>query len=187
MASSNGCGLSESKGSGEVLDEILCDWKVNKRNVRIQLFLCLFRLAHRARRPLDRRPRLVALPVGILYKLVSEWLLGIEIPWRTEIGPGLRLYHGYGTVINDGCKLGCNVILRHGVTLGHLFEGGPCPTIEDSVEFGAGAQVLGGVRVGRGARVGAGAVVTHDVPPSVTVVGIPARPAMQSLRTEPES
>ena len=65
--------------------------------------------------------------------------------------------------------------MRQGVTIGNRFDGGEVPIIEDDVEFGAYAQVLGGVRVGKGAKIGAMSVVLCDVPCGATAVGIPAR------------
>ena len=71
--------------------------------------------------------------------------------------------------------IGANCTLRQGVTIGNRHDGGPSPVLEDDVELGAYAQVLGGVRVGRGAKVGAMSVVLRDVPPGAVAVGIPAR------------
>ena len=109
------------------------------------------------------------------YRLIVTYGMGIEIPWRTRIGPGLRVYHGVGLVINDHTTLGRDVTLRQGVTIGHSKSGGGCPTVEDEVEFGANAIALGPITIGRGAIVGAGAVVTKDVPAGARVVGNPAR------------
>ena len=61
------------------------------------------------------------------------------------------------------------------MTIGNREEGGPVPVLEDDVELGAYAQVLGGIRIGRGAKVGAMSVVLRDVPAGATAVGIPAR------------
>jgi serine acetyltransferase len=108
--------------------------------------------------------KLAYLPVGTTYKLLSEWLLGVEIPASTSIGPGLMIRHGVGIVVNPYVVIGSDVMLRHGVTLGNRYEADDCPVIEDEVEFGAGATVIGRVRVGRGARVGAGAVLVKDLP-----------------------
>ena len=106
---------------------------------------------------------------------VVETLTGISIPKSVEVGPGLRIYHFGNVFVHAEAKLGANCTLRQGVTIGERREGGPVPVIEDDVEFGAYAQVLGGVRVGRGAKVGAMTVVLRDVPPGATAVGIPAR------------
>jgi serine O-acetyltransferase len=65
--------------------------------------------------------------------------------------------------------------LRQGVTIGNRHDDGPVPVIGDNVEFGAYAQVLGGVRIGNNCRIGAMSVVLDDVPEGATVVGVPAR------------
>jgi serine O-acetyltransferase len=106
---------------------------------------------------------------------VVETITGISISKLVEIGPGLRIHHFGPIVVHPQVRIGANCTLRHGVTIGNKVEGGPVPVLEDDVELGAYAQVLGGIRVGRGARVGAMSVVLHDVPAGATVVGSPAR------------
>lgn len=151
------------------------DVRVNSGQAKGQVIVVAFRLASGARRPLDRGPRLWALPVGVLYRVIIEWVLSVEIPWSTVVGRRLRVFHGAGIVINPGTVIGDDVTIRQNVTLGNVTPDGPCPVIGDGVELGAGCIVLGGVRIGDGARVGAGAVVTKDVPERATVVGNPAR------------
>ena len=117
----------------------------------------------RAKRSPFWRP--LYLVLAVLYRTVAELLLGIEIPSSTRIGPGLMIRHGVGIVINPGTVLGSDVMLRQNVTLGNLSARRPaCPVIGDGVEFGAGAVVVGGVRVGDGARIGPNTVVRSDVP-----------------------
>jgi serine O-acetyltransferase len=112
---------------------------------------------------------------NLIYPFVQA-LTGIEIWPETQIGPGLRIYHGGNIVINPATRVGANCVLRQGVTLGVLGIGQTdCPTIGDGVEFGAYVQVLGGVTIGAGAKVGAMSVVLADVPPGKTAVGAPAR------------
>ena len=106
---------------------------------------------------------------------ISETLTGISIPKSVEVGPGLRIWHFGNVFVHDRARIGANCTLRQGVTLGDRVPGGPAPILEDDVELGAYAQVLGGVRVGRGARIGAMSVVLRDVPPHATAVGNPAR------------
>jgi len=154
---------------------ILADRRANRGNPRIQLLLACFRIAHRLRGPAGRKPRWFAIPFGIFYRFLGEWILGIEIPWKTRIGNSLTIYHGYGLVINDGVRIGDNVVLRQNVTIGNLEVGGGCPFIADDVEVGAGATILGPITVGTGALIGAGAVVTRDVPDGAVVAGVPAR------------
>ncbi len=106
---------------------------------------------------------------------------GIEIHPGATIGKRLFIDHGTGVVIGETAVIGDDVTLYHGVTLGgtSLHRGKRHPTLEDGVIVGSGAQILGDITVGANARVGANAVVLADVPPDVTVVGIPARIAQR--------
>lgn len=102
---------------------------------------------------------------------------GIEIHPGAKIGPGLVIDHGMAIVIGETAEIGANVLLYHNVTLGgvDLVKGKRHPTLEDHVIVGAGAQILGPVRIGAHSRIGANAVVVKDVPPYSVVVGVPGR------------
>lgn len=120
-------------------------------------------------------------PARLLYRLVSQ-LAGMEIPWRTQIAPGLALTHGRGIVVNAGARIGRNVTLFHGVTLGqrdHIDAQGRrhtlYPVIEDEVWIGPHAIIVGGVTVGKGSRIAGGAYVFEDVPPYCVVLGNPGQ------------
>jgi serine O-acetyltransferase len=116
--------------------------------------------------------------LGRLSSHIGRMLTGIEIHPGAKIGRRLFIDHGMGVVIGETAEVGDDVLIYHGVTLGGLSgqPGKRHPTIEDHVTIGAGAQVLGPIRVGHGARIGANAVVVSAVAPGCTVVGIPARP-----------
>lgn len=118
---------------------------------------------------------------------LTRWLTGVEIHPGATIGARLFIDHGMGVVIGETAEIGDDVTLYHGVTLGgvSLERSKRHPTVESGVTVGAGAKLLGPVRVGRGARVGANAVVTRDVAPEDVVVGIPARPVRQSSQSMP--
>lgn len=130
--------------------------------------------------------RLYRLNLRALARMVSHlnrFVTGIEIHPGAKIGRRLFIDHGMGVVIGETAEVGDDVLIYHGVTLGGLSlanQAGPGgkrhPTIGDGVAIGAGAQVLGPIRVGDGARIGANAVVATEVPPGETVIGIPARP-----------
>jgi serine O-acetyltransferase len=102
---------------------------------------------------------------------VNVFLTGADIHPGAEIGGGLRLTHTSGVVIGRGVRIGSNVTLLHGVTLGGsakgwfdgVFEDG-YPEIGDDTEIMAGAKVLGPIKVGRGCFVGANAVLSKDLP-----------------------
>ncbi|GGJ32001.1 serine O-acetyltransferase [Neoroseomonas lacus] len=118
---------------------------------------------------------------------IGRFLTGIEIHPGAQIGRRFFIDHGMGVVIGETAEIGDDVLIYHGVTLGGL-SGSPGkrhPTIGNGVAIGAGAQVLGPILVGDGARIGANAVVTKDVAPNCTVVGIPARPPAGSPCADP--
>jgi serine O-acetyltransferase len=102
---------------------------------------------------------------------------GIEIHPGATIGPGFFIDHGMGVVIGETSKIGADVTLYHGVTLGgtSLNKGKRHPTIGDRVVIGAGAKVLGAIEIGADSRVGANAVVVKSVPENSVVVGVPGQ------------
>jgi len=115
--------------------------------------------------------------VARLSSHISRFLTGIEIHPGARIGSGFFIDHGMGVVIGETSEIGENVTLYHGVTLGgtSLKKEKRHPTLGDNVIVGAGASVLGPIKVGDNARIGSGSVVIEDVPPNTTVVGIPGK------------
>ena len=99
---------------------------------------------------------------------------GAEIPLNCNIGGGLLIPHPNGIVINPGVIIGVNCLIFQQVTLGTRTVPGN-PVIEGHVDIGAGAKILGPVRIGAHARIGANAVVVSDVPNGAIATGIPAR------------
>ena len=119
----------------------------------------------------SRRHRLA--PLEMMFNKMNS-ATGCIIGRGTEFGPGLVLIHSNGVVINGSVRGGENVYIEHQVTIGA--EKRQSPTIGNGVFIGAGAKIVGPVTIGDNARVGANAVVTKDVAPDTTVVGIPAKP-----------
>jgi len=126
-----------------------------------------------------------------LARLISQWArrrTGIEIHPGAEIGHGLFIDHGAGVVIGETCIIGDNVLIYHGVTLGGTGkdEGKRHPTVESGVVIGAGATILGDIKIGTNAKIGADALVLTDIPAYSTIVGEPARNTRleASLRSE---
>ena len=103
--------------------------------------------------------------VSRLYMYMLGCDIGLALP-QTVFLP-----HPLGIVIHTGSRIGTDVVIGHQVTLGARDLTAAAPWLEDGVYVGAGAKILGGVRIGRGATVGANSVVTKDVPAGVTVVG----------------
>jgi len=108
---------------------------------------------------------------------ISRFLTGIEIHPAVKIGKNLFIDHGMGIVIGETTIIGDNVSMYQGVTLGGTKweKKKRHPTINDNVIIGAGAKVLGPILVGKNSKIGANSVVTRNVPPKTTVIGIPAR------------
>ncbi|MDR3437698.1 serine O-acetyltransferase [Telmatospirillum sp.] len=108
---------------------------------------------------------------------LGRLLTNVDIHPGATIGRRFFIDHGAGVVIGETAEIGDDVTLYHGVTLGGTtWSGGKRhPTLEDGVLVGAGAKILGPITVGRGARVGANSVVIADVPPDMTVIGIPGK------------
>jgi len=97
------------------------------------------------------------------------------IPYSTRIGKNVHFGHlGMGIVIHKDAVIGNNVRIDQHVTIGGR-TGPGAPVIGDNVRIGAGAKVLGGLRIGHHAQIGANAVVIKDVPDNATAVGVPAR------------
>lgn len=109
--------------------------------------------------------------------LFARWFTGIEIHPGAQIGQRFFIDHGLGVVIGETAEIGNDVTIYQGVTLGGTSwnKGKRHPTLGDGVIVGAGAKVLGPFLVGAGARIGSNAVVTKEVAPNVTVIGVPGR------------
>ena len=107
---------------------------------------------------------------------VSE-MFGVDIHPAATIGKGLMIDHAHSIVIGETAVVGDNVSMLHSVTLGGTGkeEEDRHPKIGDCVLIGAGAKVLGNIRVGNCSRIAAGSVVLSDVPPCKTVAGVPAK------------
>jgi serine O-acetyltransferase len=108
---------------------------------------------------------------------ISRFLTGIEIHPGAKIGRRVFIDHGMGVVIGETAEIGDDVLMYQGVVLGgtSLNKGKRHPTVEDHVVIGAGAIVLGNIRIGSRARIGAGSVVLKDVCPDCTVFGVEAK------------
>jgi putative colanic acid biosynthesis acetyltransferase WcaB len=150
------------------------DWRFNSHDLRMRFVLVGFRLAqwvHRRKNPL----RTLLSPYLLLYRIIVFWLFHMELWWNLNIGEGLRIFHGYCLVIHPQTRIGKHVTLRHGVTLGNKGQLPEAPILEDYVEVGAHAIIIGPIVIGKHAVVGAGAVVTKDVPKGAVVAGNPAK------------
>ena len=108
---------------------------------------------------------------------MARLLPNVDIHPGATIGRRFFIDHGAGVVIGETAEIGDDCTLYHGVTLGGTTwnKGKRHPTLGRGVVVGAGAKILGAIRVGDGARIGANSVVIREVPPGRTAIGIPAR------------
>lgn len=161
---------------GHFTSGLLLKGFITRRTFRVVVTLRLCQGIARAH-PLIR----IALPFFQMLHRVATHGAAMDLPWRTEIGAGIALTHGWGLVVSSGAKIGRNVTLFHGVTLGRrerILPGNEraieFPIIEDEVWIGANAIVVGGVKIGRGSRIAGGAFVANDIPPYSVVSGNPS-------------
>jgi serine O-acetyltransferase len=108
-----------------------------------------------------------------LFKIVYRESATLSISARGAVGPGLFIQHGFGTIVAAEA-IGSNCIIRQQVTIGYT-RPEECPTLGNHVSVGAGAKILGRIRIGDYVVVGANAVVVKNVPDSCVVAGVPAR------------
>jgi len=132
--------------------------------------LLAYRVAHRLKRwHIPLIPRAIS--------QMARLLTGIEIHPVAKIGTGFFIDHGMGVVIGETAEIGDHVTLFQGVTLGGTGKerGKRHPTLGNHVVVGAGAKILGGIKIGDHVKVGANSVVLKSVPANSTVIGVPAR------------
>src|SRR5262249_6312717 len=133
---------------------LTADWYANAGNIKGRLIMLFFRFAQHIR-ALPTPWWLLGLPYLVCYRLWVEWFLGVELRYKTQVGSGLRIYHGHALVVHEGTVIGANCTLRQSTTIGNktLADGtaSGCPVIGDNVDVGANAVILGPIQIGDGA------------------------------------
>lgn len=124
--------------------------------------------------------KLLRAPMTLVYRWAFRRcrnIYGIELPYTVKLGRRVVVEHQGGIVVHGNCEIGDDCIIRQNCTLGirSLAALTDAPVLEPGVSLGAGAVVLGAVRIGAGSAIGANAVVLADIPPGSVAVGIPAR------------
>lgn len=116
----------------------------------------------------------------LFYRVVVEWFMCVELSWKTNVGPGLSIWHGSGLVIHPDTIIGSNFTARQCTTIGIKQDASGqyssvAPVIGNNVDVGSNSVIVGPVTIGHNVKVGAGSVVVKSVPENATVVGNPAR------------
>lgn len=161
------------------LSYILQDYRRNRGNWKILIVLTMFRIAQLISK--GRKWVFVLLaPYLILYRILVEWVLNIELHWNLNVGSGLRIFHGGCLVVHPNTKIGNNVTLRQCTTIGAK-EGETCaPNIGNNVNIGPNSVLLGSIKIGDNAIIGASSLVISDVPVGGVYGGNPARDLRKS-------
>ncbi len=153
------------------------DWKTSTET-KSRAVLFFFRLCQ-VLNGLPKPWNIIALPFSFFYSFFTGWLLSIELPWRTQIGEGLSLFHGHALVIHKDTIIGRHCSLGHSTTIGNkkLRDGSSskAPNIGNNVIIGANAVIIGPITIGDHAVIGAGSVVVKDVPSKAVAAGNPAK------------
>lgn len=120
---------------------------------------------------------------------INRFLTGVEIHPAAQIGRGVFIDHGMGVVIGETAVIGDGCLLYKGVVLGGttIEKVKRHPNLGKKVVVGSNACILGNITIGDYARIGSGSVVTKDVPPHATVVGVPGRIIKQRKKEEQEA
>lgn len=131
--------------------------------------------------------KILRAPFSLIYRYLYRRIrnrYGIELPYTVKLGRRVIIEHQGAIVVHGNTEIGNDCVIRQGVTLGNRYLDRPsdAPLIEELVNIGAGAKVLGAVKIGLGATIGANAVVLHNVESKQTVVGIPAKPIGNSRK-----
>jgi len=135
-------------------------------------------------------PKVLRAPFSVLYRALYRTVrnvYGIELPYTVKLGRRVIFEHQHGIVVHGQTVIGDDCIIRQGVTLGirsmdRLTE---APVLGKGVNVGAGAKIIGQVKVGDGAAIGANAVVLKDVPAGALAIGVPAQLVARSKPAVP--
>jgi serine O-acetyltransferase len=125
------------------------------------------------------RPRPLRMPFSLLYNILHACMsgfFGIKLDYSVKLGRRVRLWH-HGGMFIGAISIGDDVTIRHNTTMGVLNKEDKWkkPIIEDRVDIGSGACILGAITVGHDSVIGANSVVARSFPPHSTIFGVPAR------------
>jgi len=156
---------------------IFQDWNANRYSTKGRVILFLFRVFSYFNS--RKFTKIIFYPVIFIYKILVEWIFGIEINLNAKIGKNFRLFHGQGTVINGTTIIGENCLVRNAITIGSkICDDGTttkAATIGNNVEIGSNSVIIGDIIIGNNVTIGAGSVVVKNIPDNAIVGGNTAK------------
>ncbi|MEQ6121662.1 serine acetyltransferase [Reichenbachiella sp. MALMAid0571] len=168
-----------------MLKYLFQDLPRNRGNPKFICILAFFRFVHFFAKKKQSICWYLGIPFMIVYRILVEDFLCIELRASTKVGIGLKIDHGFALVINSHAVIGNNVHLRHSTTIGCKMNGdgsqGSSPVIGNNVEVGANVVILGDISIGDNSKIAAGSVVISDVTPNSIVAGNPAKVIRQIM------
>jgi len=125
-------------------------------------------------------PKVLRAPLSLMYRTMARYVrnhYGIELPCAVRVGRRVAIDHQSGIVIHGYTVIGDDCRIRQNTTMGvrSLDDPNAAPILEQGVDVGAGAVIVGRITIGAGASVGANAVVLQDVPAGALAIGVPAK------------
>ncbi len=123
--------------------------------------------------------RLKIVPLAVLMEKIMHFTCNASIGRKAAIEPAFVIRHVGAIVVGNKTVIGKNCEIRQGVTfggnLGKSNYGTSQPILGDNILVGAGAKILGPVKIGDNSIIGANAVVTRDMPANSIIAGIPGK------------
>ena len=164
------------------------DYRTNDASVAHQGFLMLF--VHRfGNWRMSVRPKLLRAPLTVIYRVLNkltQLLFGMKLDYTVKVGRRVKLEH-FGGMILGAREIGDDVILRQNTTLGirSTADARAKPVLGNRVDVGAGAVIVGNIRIGDNSIIGANTVVYSNIPPNSVVSGVPGRIIGTNARQNP--
>jgi serine O-acetyltransferase len=173
-----------------MFENIRADFKAHGRDAGAQGFwvMVIYRFG---RWRYGVRPALLRKLCSFIYKVLYKFIqivTGVELPCEATVGRNFVIDHFGGIIVSGYARFGDNCRIRNGVVVGlRRVEEPAAPVIGNNVDIGAGAKVLGPIRIGDNSIIGANAVVIEDVPENSIAIGVPAivKPRRQQSEAGP--
>jgi serine acetyltransferase len=141
--------------------------------IRSRFIIFLFRYSCYLSNKRNLITKLFGKIIGSFYAFYTGWILGMDLSYNTEIGYGLKIFHGFGIVVHPDTVIGQNLTLRQNTTIGQAHENARSPKIGDNVNIGANCIIIGDISIGDNCIIGAGSVINKSFPANSIIVGNP--------------